>query len=154
MTFRVATEFANQEGSGSPKFREIDCFDFQVPASLKIFLLSMSETFEWHLRVSCKCHFQRQTPSNECELDVNVMARIRPTVTADEDDHENVKMEGPFVPRNFPRASRRARIEKRRVPKGVRQKASGGWEKEGGKEREREREKINQIESVSRGALA
>lgn len=38
--------------------------------------------------------------------DVNVMARIRPTVTADEeDDRENVKMEEPFVPHNFPRAN-------------------------------------------------
>lgn len=47
-----------------------------------------------------ECHVNatfRAKPSNECELDVNVMAGIRPTVTADEDDHENVKMEGPFV---------------------------------------------------------
>lgn len=58
------------------------------------------------------------------------MARIRPTVTVDEDDHENVKMEEPFVPRNFPRASRRTRLKKKRVPKGVRQKASRGREGE------------------------
>lgn len=71
--------------------------------------------------------------------DVNVMARIRPTVTADEeDDRENVKMEEPFVPHNFPRAnvaSNAIEKKKKMSTKGRR----GGRESERARRRKREK---------------
>lgn len=84
--------------------------------------------------------------------DVNVMARIRPTVTADEEDvRENVKMEEPFVPHNFPRAN----VASNAIEKKKKKAESQGEGRRGARESERARrrkreKKINQIESVSR----
>jgi len=100
-----------------------------------------------HSRMSCKCHFGAKR-FEWMRADVNVMARIRPTVTADEeDDRENVKMEEPFVPHNFPRANVASNaIEKK---KKMSTKARwGGGERESRKEREDGRGKKNKPDRI------
>lgn len=89
--------------------------------------------------------------------DVNVMARIRPTVTADEDDRGNVKMEEPFVPHNFPRASHETRLKKDECQGGGRG-GGGGWKRERARKSEKTEEgkkiKPDRIGIAHAGALA
>lgn len=82
------------------------------------------------------------------------MVRIRPTVTADEDDRENVKMEEPFVPHNFPRASHQTRLKKDGYQKGGGTESQKEREDGGESKREREKNKPDRIGIAYAGALA